>query len=68
MSLAGEGRSPGQSHMLRLAAQADMSKREATAIINQVQPAVTKWKGHAADASVSQVSIRQVAQSLPQLP
>jgi len=59
MSLAGEGRNPGRSHMLRLAEQADVSKREAAAIIDQVQAAVTRWKGHAADAGVSQVSIRR---------
>ena len=53
--------------MLCLAEQADLSKREATAIIDQVQAAVTRWKGHATDAGVSRVSIRQIAQSLPQL-
>jgi serine/threonine-protein kinase HipA len=68
MSLAGEGKNPGRSHMLRLAEQADVSKREATEIIDQVQAAVTRWKGHATDAGVSRVSIRQVAQSLLQLP
>ena len=68
MSLAGEGRNPGRSHMLRLAEQADVSKREATEIIDQVQAAVTRWKGHATDAGVSQASLRQVAQSLLQLP
>jgi hypothetical protein len=54
--------------MLCLAEQADLSKREATEIIDQVQTAVTRWKGHATNAGVSQVSIRQVAQSLLQLP
>ena len=54
--------------MLRLAEQTGVSKREATEIIDQVQAAVTKWKGHATNAGVSQVSIRQVAQSLLQLP
>jgi hypothetical protein len=54
--------------MLCLAEQADLSKREATAIIDQVQAAVTRWKGHATNAGVSQVSNRQVAQSLLQLP
>ena len=68
MSLAGEGRNPGRSHILRLAAQADVSKREADDVINQVHAAVARWKGHASDAGVSQASIRQVAQSLLQLP
>ncbi len=68
MSLAGEGRNPGWSHILRLAEQADVSKREAAAIIGQVQSAVADWKHHATDAGVSKAGIRQVAQSLPQLP
>ena len=47
--------------MLCLAEQAGVFKREAAAIIDQVQAAVTRWKGHATDAGVSRVSIRQIA-------
>jgi serine/threonine-protein kinase HipA len=68
MSLAGEGKNPGRSHLLRLAAQADVAKREIVGIIDQVQAAVAHWKDFAAAAGVSPVSIRQIAQSLPQLP
>jgi len=68
MSLAGEGKNPGRSHLLRLAAQADVAKREIVGIIDQVQAAVARWKDFAAAAGVSPVSIRQIAQSLPQLP
>jgi serine/threonine-protein kinase HipA len=68
MSLAGEGKNPGRSHLLRLAAQADVAKREIVGIIDQAQAAVARWKDFAAAAGVSPVSIRQIAQSLPQLP
>ena len=68
MSLAGEGKNPGRSHLLRLAAQADVAKREIVGIIDQVQAAVARWKDFATAAGVSPVSIRQIAQSLPQLP
>ena len=68
MSLAGEGKNPGRSHMLRLAEQAAVSNREATAIINEVQAAVARWKDHATQVGVSPASIQQIAQSLPRLP
>ena len=54
--------------MLRLAEQAGMSTREASTIIDEVQAAVSRWKDFAAQAGVSQANIRQIAQSLPQLP
>jgi serine/threonine-protein kinase HipA len=68
MSLAGEGKNPGRSHMLRLAEQADVSKREAAGIIDQVQAAVTRWKNFAAQAGVTKTGIVQITQTLPQLP
>ena len=34
---------PGRSHMLKLAEQADVSKRDAGAIIAEVQTAVGHW-------------------------
>jgi serine/threonine-protein kinase HipA len=67
MTLAGEGKSPGRPHILRLAEQADVSKRQAARIIDEVQAAVARWKAHAAQAGVSKTAIRQIAQSLPQL-
>jgi serine/threonine-protein kinase HipA len=68
LSLAGEGKNPGRAHMLRLAEQADVSKREAGGIIEQVQASVARWKDYAAQAGVSRGSVRRIAQSLPRLP
>ncbi|HET6428892.1 MAG TPA: type II toxin-antitoxin system HipA family toxin [Phycisphaerae bacterium] len=67
MTVAGEGRSPGRSHMLRLAEQADVSKREAAAIIDEVQAAVSRWTDHAAQAGVTGADARRIAETLPGL-
>jgi serine/threonine-protein kinase HipA len=68
MSLAGEGRNPGRPHILRLAEQADVSKREANEIIEEVRDTVTHWENFAVQAGVSRSAIRRITQSLPQLP
>lgn len=68
MSLAGEGKNPGRSHLLRLAEQSDVSERQATGIIEEVRGAVARWKEFAVQAGVSGAGIRRVAQSLTKLP
>ena len=65
MTLAGEGRDPGRSHMLRLAEQADMSMREAESIISEVQAAVARWADFADQVGVSAAARNQIARSLP---
>jgi len=65
MTVAGEGRTPDRSHMLRLAEQADMSHREANAIIHEVQSAVSHWPTHAAEARLTAAAGRQIADGLP---
>lgn len=67
MTIAGEGRNPTRQHMLKLAEQADVSEREATATIAEVQAAVTRWPDHAADAGVSNSTANRIAQAMPQL-
>ena len=42
MTLAGEGRKPRRSHMLKLAEQADVSKRKAAAIIDEIQAVISR--------------------------
>jgi serine/threonine-protein kinase HipA len=64
MTIAGEGRNPTRQHMLKLAEQADVSEREADAIIAEVQTAVTNWPDHAANAGVGKATANQIADSL----
>lgn len=67
MSLAGEGRNPGRAHMLRLAEQAGITKRQAEATIDQVRAAVADWKSIAGRAGVSKAMIDQVQAAMPRL-
>lgn len=67
MTIAGEGQNPGRSHMLRLARQADIPKRQAGAVIEAVQAAISRWPEFAANAGLSKQGIGQITQSLPRL-
>ena len=67
MTVAGEGRTLNRSHMLGLAEQSDVSKREAAAIIDEVQAAVARWPDHAAEAGVTKATAQQIVQSLPRI-
>jgi serine/threonine-protein kinase HipA len=67
MTLAGEGRNPGRSHMLRLAGQADVSQCEADNIIDEVRTATARWPVHATEAGLSKASAQQIAKSLPEI-
>jgi serine/threonine-protein kinase HipA len=66
MTLAGEGRDPGRSHMLRLAKQAGVSVREAESIMGEVQAAVARWVDFADQARVSAAARNRIAGSLPE--
>jgi len=67
MTIAGEGRTPTRQHMLRLAEQANIAARDATAIIDQAQSAVANWPTFAAQAEVSKTTTREITQLLSQL-
>jgi len=67
MTVTGEGRTPGRTHMLRLARQADLSEREASSIIGEVQAAIAGWPNRAAEAGVTEEAADQIAQSLPRI-
>lgn len=67
MTLAGEGRNPTRSHMLKLAEQADVSRRDADAIIAEVQDAIARWPAYAVNAGVGTDTAQWIAQSLPRL-
>ena len=68
MTLAGEARNPGRSHMVRLAERVSASKREVAAIFDEVRASVARWQHHADQAGLSRVSERQIEASFPRLP
>jgi len=68
MTVAGEGRSPTRQHMLRVAERADLSTREADAIIVEVQDAVARWPDHASAAGVGTATTEAIARFLTRLP
>ncbi|MCY2931293.1 MAG: type II toxin-antitoxin system HipA family toxin [Planctomycetota bacterium] len=65
MTLAGEGKNPGRPHMLALAEQAGLSRRDAAAILDEVRASVARWPNHARLAGVSGATSKQIARSLP---
>lgn len=64
MTLAGEGRRPERSHVLRLAEQADISEREAATATDEVADAVSRWAEFAEEAGVSPASRNQIDKAL----
>jgi len=52
MTVAGEGRAPGPDHFLRLARERDVSRAEASAIMDEVWTAVDRWPEFARQAGV----------------
>jgi serine/threonine-protein kinase HipA len=64
MTLAGEGRDPGRTHILRLAGQAGVSVSEAESIIGKVQAAVACCTDFADQAGVSAATRNQLVRSL----
>jgi serine/threonine-protein kinase HipA len=67
MTVAGEGRDPGRPHLLRVAEGADLAKREALTIIEEVEAAVARWPQHAKRAGLSRTEIHRIARALPRL-
>jgi serine/threonine-protein kinase HipA len=53
MTIAGEGRAPARSHLLKLADLAGISASEAGEILDEVASAVARWRVHARLAGVS---------------
>ncbi len=54
LTLAGEGRNPGQNEIMRVAADAAIPKAEAKAIVDEVREAVARWPECAAVAGLSE--------------
>jgi serine/threonine-protein kinase HipA len=66
MTVAGEGRAPARRHLLRLAALARISDREAESILDGVAAAVTRWPVHARQTGVTTRSIKVVEKAIGQ--
>jgi serine/threonine-protein kinase HipA len=67
MTVAGEGRAPNRSHLLALAEGAEVSRREAEAVIEEVRAAVARWSDHARAAGVTAATAGMIARALPRL-
>jgi len=61
MTVAGEGRNPGRSHMLEVARRSGIAEREAKRVFDEVQSAVAHWPDHATGAGVSRAGIDRIA-------
>lgn len=63
-TLMGEGKSPGVSHLLRLAQVSGIEKSHALIVIDQVSDAVSQWKQFATIANVTQKSSALIQSAL----
>ncbi|MDB5319573.1 MAG: HipA-like protein [Phycisphaerales bacterium] len=64
MTLLGEGRAPTRQHVLKLANLFDVKPKDATAIIEEVNAAIGKWRRLADDAGCTKKTARAVASQL----
>lgn len=59
-AIAGEGRHPGQGHLLTVAKEASIPEREALGIIDEVRAAIARWPHHADEAGLGKVRTGEV--------
>lgn len=64
MTVAGEGRAPGRSHLLRLAPAGEIPHRKAESIVEEVASAVSKWRLYAREAGVGPRTARAVEKAV----
>lgn len=64
--VAGEGKKPGTQDLLKLAPLADLSEKEAAAIIEEVKDTLLQWQKLAKDANVDKMVIEQIAKQIDQ--
>jgi serine/threonine-protein kinase HipA len=64
MTIAGEGRKPGRTHLLSLAEPAGISSGEAGSVFEQVADAVACWPSFAREVEVEASSAGEVARGL----
>ena len=64
MTIAGEGRAPARSHLLKLADLAGIAGQDAQEILDEVASAVTHWPAHARQAGVGARSAKAIETSI----
>lgn len=64
MTIAGEGRAPASSHLLKLAELSGISDRDAQAILDEVTSAVEHWRDHARLTGVSARTARTIEKAI----
>lgn len=64
MTIAGEGRAPAHSHLLKLADLAGIAGRDAQAILDEVASAVAHWRPHARMAGVGAGTIKAIEKAI----
>jgi len=64
MTVAGEGRAPGRSHLLRLAPAGEIPHPKAESIVEEVASAVSKWRLYAREAGVGPRTARAVEKAV----
>jgi serine/threonine-protein kinase HipA len=64
MLVAGEGRAPGQDHLLQLATKVGIARQAALDIISITRSATSQWKSFAADAGVRSSTIKRIQKVL----
>lgn len=64
MTVAGEGRAPGRSDLLKLAALAGIPDRDAQTILDEVASAVASWRSLAREAGVGARTVKAIEKAL----
>jgi serine/threonine-protein kinase HipA len=64
LTVAGEGRAPGRTHILRIAEGAGISKQQALGIIDEVASALSEWSRFAEEAGVSKKTAMRISSTL----
>ncbi len=64
MTVAGEGRVPGRTHILRVAEGSGISKKQSLEIIDEVASAVSEWRLFAEESDVPKATAMRISATL----
>ncbi len=65
--IMGEGKTPTQAHLLKLATVGEVKKSKAVEIIDQVHFAINKWKNFAQIAGVSKPQLKRIEETFARI-